>query len=141
MSIGASLLEIRSFSGDGYRPLVDYGQWRVAVLRYHPELEPDAIETMQRHDETDEVFVLLAGRCILVLGEGQAQVESLHALDMEPLKIYNVKRSAWHTHTLSHDAVVLIVENVDTTVDNSPTVGLKPEQQAELVQLTKRLWG
>jgi hypothetical protein len=141
MSISESLLEVHSYSGVGYQPLVDYGKWRVAVLRYHPELEPDAIGTMQRHDETDEVFVLLAGRCILFLGEGQAQVESLHAQDMEPLKIYNVKRSAWHTHTLSHDAVVLIVENMDTTVDNSPTVGLNPEQGAELVQLTKRLWG
>jgi hypothetical protein len=141
MSISESLLEVRSYSGIGYQPLVDYGQWRVAVLRYHPELEPDAIGTMQRHDETDEVFVLLAGRCILFLGAGQAQVESLHAQDMEPLKIYNVKRSAWHTHTLSPDAVVLIVENVDTTVANSPTVGLKPEQQAELVRLAKRLWG
>jgi hypothetical protein len=141
MSISESLLEVRSYSGEGYRPLVDYGQWRVAVLRYHPELEPDAIGTMQRHDQTDEVFVLLAGRCILFLGEGQAQVESLHAQDMEPLKIYNVKRSAWHTHTLSHDAAVLIVENVDTTIDNSPTVSLSSAQRAELVQLTKRLWG
>jgi hypothetical protein len=141
MSISESLLEIRSYDGLGYQPLVDYGRWRVAVLRYHPELEPDAIATMQRHDETDEVFVLLTGRCILFLGSGQDRVESLHAQDMEPLKLYNVKRSAWHSHTLSHDATVLIVENVDTVVENSPVVALPPDQQAEIVRLTRQVWG
>lgn len=141
MSVSESLLEIRRYSGIGYQPLVDYGHWRVAMLRYHPELEPDAIGTMQRHDETDEVFVLLAGRCILFLGEGRAQVEALHAQDMEPFKVYNVKRGVWHTHTLSHDAEVLIVENVDTTTANSPTVNLNSDQRAELVHLTRQCWG
>jgi hypothetical protein len=141
MSISEALLEIRRYMGDGYQPLIDYGQWRVAVLRYHPELEPDAIAAMQRHDGTDEVFVLLAGRCILFLGEGKDQVAAVYAQDMEPLRIYNVKRSAWHTHTLSRDASVLIVENVDTTKDNSPVTDLTPEQRKELVQLTRQLWG
>ncbi len=141
MSISESLLEIRSYDGIGYQPLVDYGHWRVAVLRYHPELEPDAIATMQRHNETDEVFVLLTGRCILFLGSGQDRVESIHAQDMEPLKLYNVKRSAWHTHTLGHDATVLIVENVDTVVENSPVVGLQPDHRADIVRLTRQLWG
>jgi mannose-6-phosphate isomerase-like protein (cupin superfamily) len=73
---------------------------------------------MQRHDQTDEVFVLLEGRCILFLGAGGDSVTELFAEDMQPLKLYNVKRGTWHSHTLSDDAVVLIVENIDTTVWN-----------------------
>ena len=29
-----SLLEIRDYTGEGYQPLVDYADWRVAILNY-----------------------------------------------------------------------------------------------------------
>lgn len=140
MSVPETLVEIREYTGVGYRPLVDFGAWRMAVLRAIDELLPEKLATMQRHLETDEVFVLLAGRCILFLGEGADSVTAIQAVDMEPLKLYNIKRGAWHTHTLSAEATVLIVENVDTTADNSPLVPLLPAQRAEIVQLTHALW-
>jgi ureidoglycolate hydrolase len=112
----------------------------VAILRYHPELEPAAINTMQRHDETDEVFVLLQGRFILFIGEGDAEVGTIHAVDLQPLKAYNVKKGAWHSHTLSRDAVVLIVENRDTAAANSPLRSLTPAQCSKIVEQTHHLW-
>jgi hypothetical protein len=60
---------------------------------------------------------------------------------MEPLKLYNIKKSCWHTHTLSEDASVLIVENMDTTLQNSPEIKLNPSQKELLVALTRKLWG
>ncbi len=140
MTVDEKLLEVREYKDDGYQPIVDYGAWRVAILNYDPELEPDAIRSMQRHDETDEVFVLLSGKCILFLGDGDESIDSIHAADMQPLKAYNVKKSAWHSHTLSKDAAVLIVENRDTGASNSPTQTLTASQCAEIVQLTKDCW-
>jgi len=140
MAINENLLEVREYQGDGYRPIIDYGAWRVAILNYDVELEPDAISTMQRHDETDEVFVLLAGRCILFLGDGDDTVDTIHAEDMQPLKAYNVKKGAWHSHTLNKEASVLIVENRDTQASNSPSCSLTSEQRSEIVQLTNQLW-
>ena len=140
MRIPDTLLEIHQFLDEGYKPLIDFGEWRVAILRYIDELEPQNLTKMQRHDETDEVFVLLEGRCILFLGEGDKQVTSIHAQDMNPLKLYNVKKSCWHTHTLSKDATVLIVENRDTANHNSPEIEITPEQTEKLVELTRILW-
>lgn len=140
MSISESLLEIRQYEGDGYRPIIDYGSWRVALLRYHPELEPHAIKNMQRHDETDEVFVLLSGGCILFLGEGGDEIGTVHAVEMQPLKAYNIKKGVWHTHTLDRDATVLIVENKDTGDANSPTNTLNELQRAQIMQHTNRFW-
>jgi hypothetical protein len=59
---------------------------------------------------------------------------------MEPLKLYNVKRGSWHTHTLSPDATVLIVENRDTATLNSPEITLDDEQRAKLIKLTDITW-
>ena len=133
------LLSVHEYTGEGYLPLVDFGQWRVAFLRFEGGLLPQNIKEMQRHNETDEVFVLLRGRCILFLGEGDDVVTQVFAEDMAPLKIYNVKKGAWHTHTLSRDAMVLVVENRDTTYDNSPFCQLTKAQQEEIVRLARSL--
>jgi hypothetical protein len=140
MRITEELLEVRDHTTEGYRPVIDFEAWRVAVLNYSPGLRPENITSMQRHNETDEVFVLLRGRCILFLGQGDdAAVTQIFAEDMEPFKIYNVKKAAWHTHTLSEDGMVLVVENRDTTYDNSPFCRLTESQHEEIVELTRSL--
>ncbi len=113
------LIEIREYRGTGYRPLVDYGAWRVAVLNYIDEIHPANNSQMERHNETDEVFVLLRGRAILFAGEGEHEVEAIHPQVMDVGKVYNVKRSIWHTIVMSPDASVLITENSDTSRANS----------------------
>ncbi|MGE5549817.1 MAG: hypothetical protein ACM3ZC_04695 [Bacteroidota bacterium] len=140
MAIDAKLLEVREYTGDGYKPVVDFGAWRVALMRHAADLDPDKIVNMQRHDETDEVFVLLQGRCILFVGEGGETVAGIHAQDMEPFKVYNVKKGVWHTHVFSKDAVVLIVENADTTSANSPKTVLSESARKEIRTLTAALW-
>lgn len=135
-----NLLEVNEFSGIGYKPMIDYGEWRVALLRYHPELLPENITAFQRHDETDEVFVLLEGQCLLFLGEGDSEINQIHTIQMLPSVLYNVKKSCWHSHTLSKDALVLIVENKNTTEKNSPTLILTDNQRNEIIQKTADLW-
>jgi len=141
MPIDPRLLEIHAHADPAFRPLVDYGAWRVAMLNYIDTLLPQSLTDMQRHDETDEVFVLLKGRCILFIGDGEEGAGTIHPIDMEPLTVYNVKQGTWHNHTLSEDASVLVVENRDTTTENSPFTSLSPKQTAFLASETDRLWG
>ena len=51
------LLEESEYNAAGYAPVVDFQAWRVAMLNYIDELEPDQIDNFQCHSETDEVFV------------------------------------------------------------------------------------
>ena len=138
--ISEQLLEVREHKEAGYRPLVDFADWRVAILNFADELRVEKLTRMQRHLETDEVFVLLKGRCVLFVGEGDETVTAIHAKDLEPHRLYNVKRAVWHHHTLSEDAMVLVVENRDTTYDNSPFFPLTGPQQEEIRGLTRQLW-
>jgi hypothetical protein len=139
-SLPKSLLEICDHNGPDYKPLIDYHSWRVALMNYTPDLLPKKINRMQKHTETDEVFVLLTGHCILFLGEGDEMVTKVHAVDMELYKLYNVKKDCWHSHTFSKDARVLIVENRDTVESNSPFTELSTHQQEEIVSLARQLW-
>ena len=133
-----NMLEIHEFNGEGYKPLIDYGAWRVAILRYIDELIPDRIERIERHNETDEVFVLLFGQAVLFIGEGESEIEKLHPVVMELGKMYNVKRSAWHVAVLSHDASILLVENRDTSIENTDYALLSAELRTLLVETSRR---
>ncbi|HUH96601.1 MAG TPA: hypothetical protein VLZ89_04530 [Anaerolineales bacterium] len=133
-----SLLEIRDYGGAGFRPLVFFGSWRVAILRYLDELQPDHIASMERHLETDEVFVLLCGRGTLILGGNGMRCAGVQPQPMEIGRIYNVKRLAWHTILLSLDASVLLVENSDTDEHNSEYDQLSAGQRAEILDAARR---
>ena len=141
MSIDPSLLEIHTHTGPAFQPLVNFQSWRVAVLNFTDHLRPENLHDLQRHDETDEVFVLLKGRGILFIGDGKDEAGTITAVDLEPLTIYNVKQGTWHNHTLSEDASVLVVENRETTLENSPFCELNAEQRRGIVRETARIFG
>ncbi len=91
---------------------------------------------MQKHNQTDEVFVLLKGKCMLFMAEGDQEIGEIYAQEMEPYKMYNIKRSVWHTHTLSKEAMVLIIENRDTGLDNSPEIDLTEKEKNRIIELS-----
>jgi len=131
------LLEIREFTGTGYQPLIDYKGWRVAILNYLDDIQPWQIKTFERHRETDEVFVLLKGKGILFLGEGEFKLEKIFPQVMEPGKIYNIKQNVWHSIVLSRDGSVLIVENQDTDDKNSDYSPLLPVHCQEIIEVAR----
>lgn len=116
-----NLLEVLSFDGIGYQPLMHCRDFRVAMLNYHPELLIENITNFQQHSLTDEAFILLSGSCTLFLAEDET-IEKVHGVALKPGQVFNVKQGVYHTHTLSEDASVLIVEADDTCDDNSPIV-------------------
>ena len=133
-------IEIKTFDEAGSRPVVDFGAWRVAILNYIDELRPAQIHEVQQHAETDAVFVLLAGECLLFTADvADGTTTQVHACPMEAGKIYNVPRGVYHTHTLTPGAKVLIVENVDTNDANSPRAPLTQAHRAEIVRLSQQL--
>ncbi len=132
------VFEILEYQGEGYKPLVDYGEWRVAILRFLDDLQPDRIASMERHTETDEVFVLLSGKGVLILGGNETRVDEINPLVMEHEKIYNIERNTWHTVLLSREASVLIVENKDTNDHNSEYTNLPPDCSAKIIEIAQR---
>jgi hypothetical protein len=57
---------------------------------------------------------------------------------MEPGKAYNIKKSTWHTVTLSPDGAILLVENMDTSKENSNYSPLTPEQHGTIVETARQ---
>lgn len=112
------MLEISEHNGEGYLTKISFDTWRVALMNYADKHGADGITYLERHNETDEVFVLLSGKCTLFTADGEIPDE-IAVTKLEKGKLYNVKKGTWHINTVSRDAKVLIVENKDTSCENT----------------------
>ena len=106
-------IEIFEYNGVGYDKTMNYGEWRVAIANYGERFDKDKYNYLERHLLTDEVFVLLNGKAMLVTGKEFTETH------LENGKIYNVKKGAWHALCMNGDAKVLIVENHNTSRENT----------------------
>ena len=106
-------VEIYDYNGNSFQPAMNFGSWRVAYLNHDEYFMEEKFEKVERHNESDEVFVLLDGKATLIIGE------NLNRVEMEPHKLYNVPKGVWH-HIFTHEGTsVLVVENADTGMKNS----------------------
>lgn len=130
--MATTLCEILDCGPEGYSPLVDHGSWRVASLRPVFPLPPEQLELVERHTESDEVFVLLEGKVVLVIAGHGPKPGLIQPLEMERGKVYNVRRDTWHTALLRRESLVLVVENRDTGPANTQRARLSPGQQSRM---------
>ncbi len=106
-------IEIYDYTGEDYMPAMSYDKWRVAFLNHSDRFKEENFDKIERHNESDEVFVLLAGKATLIVGE------ELNRIEMEPHKLYNIPKGVWHHIFTNEGTSVLIVENENTGSENT----------------------
>jgi len=112
-------LKILEHTGDEYKRLVNGAKWTLACLNYADRFDEKNIVDLERHNLTDETFVLLQGEATLLVGENAERIR------LEPLKFYNIGAGVWHNISVSRDARVLVAENADTSKDNTDYLDIK----------------
>lgn len=127
--VPAHLVEEASFFGDGYQPILDFHGWRVAVLRYMDDLRPEALRQVERHRETNEVFILTEGQADLIIAAGgDTPGDEVYVFPMELNVAYNIQDGVWHHCVLSEDAHIVLFERTNTSAENSDYAALTPKQ-------------
>ena len=109
------VVNVLDWKGEGFQPLVEFGDWAVALMNWEARFDLSQVGDLERHNQTDEVFVLIRGRSLLfVVGEQGLQVH-----DMLPGALYNVTRATWHNVIGTRETTWLIVESRGTTQENT----------------------
>jgi ureidoglycolate hydrolase len=108
-------VELLGWEGQGFHPLVESGDWVVALMNWEGRFDQTGIGDIERHNETDEVFVLIHGRSVLFI----AADDGIQAFDMAPHLVYNVTKGTWHSVIGMKDTTWLIVESRNTTSANT----------------------
>lgn len=127
----ASSVEVHGWNEEGYCPLVFSHDWQVAMLNWEPAIDIDTVSEIERHNQSDEVFVLIKGRAILFT---RPEGGELSVVEMQPGLIYNVPQGVWHNLVASKDVQFMIVENRDTHLHDVEVRPINPQEKAVLAQ-------
>ncbi len=124
-------VEVHSWNEKGYCPLVFSHDWQVAILNWEPAIDRDTVSEIERHNQSDEVFVLIKGRAVLFV---RPEGGELSVVEMQPGLIYNVPQGTWHNLVASKDVELIIIENRDTHLHDVDIRPINPQEKTVLAQ-------
>lgn len=102
-------MEITEFTGEDFKVVKKTESWKIGFLRYSDRFADFGV--LERHMETEESFILMEGSAVLY--------EDFQSYDMEKGKVYSISKGVWHHIVVSKDATVIVVENADTSLENT----------------------
>jgi ureidoglycolate hydrolase len=125
------------FGEEGLKRVYENDKWMVGIKNWKPANDIANIDCLERHNETDELFVLLAGSCTLLSAVEENGGLAIKATAMEPMKVYNIPRSLWHNTVTMKSTKLILVEDVSTGAKNSDVLKLSDEQIAEVKRIAR----
>lgn len=127
--------EIFSYEGEGIQGVYDNGNWVMCIKNWKPNNDIENIQYLEVHHETDEQFVLLKGKAILLSATQKEKKFQIDVIQMEPLKVYNIPQGVWFNTITQKDTKLIYVQDAGTTADNSEYCNMQP---GELKEVQKR---
>jgi hypothetical protein len=124
-------VDIFSWDEQGYKPLVFFNDWQTAILNWEPLFDSQNLGEIERHNKSDEVFVLIEGNAMLfsITPHGEICVN-----DMVRGVIYNVKQGVWHNLLSTKSAKWIIVENRNTDITDTHLRQLTESEKSEIIK-------
>ncbi len=126
-----------AFDGEGLTRVFENEKWMVGIKNWKPANDLSGIDCLERHNETDELFVLLAGRCTLLYANEETGKLKIDAVEMEPMKVYNIPATLWHNTVTQKDTKLILVEDSNTGMQNSDVLPLDAAQLQTVKSLIK----
>jgi ureidoglycolate hydrolase len=126
-----------AFEGEGLTRVFENEKWMVGIKNWKPMNDIANINNLERHNETDELFILLNGQCTLLYANETADGLDIQAVRMEPLKVYNIPRTLWHNTVTQKDTKLALIEDSSTGSANSDNLDLTEAQIARVHELVK----
>ena len=119
VEIPQQLVVTGKYFGEGFSPVMDFDGWRVAMKRWAENTSPAKFHSVDRHNETNEVFILTQGQADILLKDGSRRPTEAYLTPMELNVAYSVQAGAWHHVFMSEDAHIIVFERANTSRENS----------------------
>ncbi|NLV59690.1 MAG: cupin [Clostridiales bacterium] len=121
-----------NYEGNGLTRVFENPKWMVGIKNWKPENDINSINCLERHNETDELFILLAGRCTLLYANEEEGKLEIDKVEMQPMKVYNIPATLWHNTVTQRDTKLVLIEDSGTGAHNSD---VKMLTQTQLEQI------
>ncbi len=111
------MIDVLEFDGEDFKAVCEFEGWKIGLLRCSERFSD--FKVLERHKLTDEVFVLLEGSATIYLSDDN---DNITEYIMDKKTVYNVHKGVWHHIVVSEDAAVLVVENSNTSKENTERI-------------------
>nr|WP_317377485.1 cupin [uncultured Faecalimonas sp.] len=128
-------IENYAFEGEGMQRVFENEKWTVGIKNWKPANDITGIDCLERHNKTDELFVLVEGSCTLIYANETENGLELGAVKMEPDKVYNIPARLWHNTVTCKDTKMILIEDSNTSMENSDILSLNESQIARVKEL------
>ncbi len=122
----------QTFTAAGFCPVVRNTQFLCAFITPSPMYAPGHVREMKRHNDTDEVFVLLEGSAVLLTRDSLDEPCTVTAVS--PLTAYNVQAGTWHYLAVSDDAKVFVTESGSLQRENTDAADVSAENIQAIIE-------
>lgn len=119
---------IFSHEGEGIRCVYDNGNWVVCIKNWKPNNDIENIERLEVHHATDEQFIMISGKAVLLSAVRENGAFRIEVIPMESGKVYNVPQGTWFNTIAMKDAKMAYVQNAGTTAENSEYCNMTAEE-------------
>ena len=116
------------YAGEGMHRVFENEKWTVGIKNWKPANDITGIDCLERHNLTDELFVLVEGSCTLVFANETEAGLQFEAVKMERDKVYNIPATLWHNTVTCKDTKMILIEDSSTSNENSDVLALTPGQ-------------
>lgn len=125
-------VETFAYEGVGIKNVYQNNKWMIAIKNWRQANDVENISRLEIHFKTDEQFILLAGKAVLIYTEDLDEASEIHIKQLEIGKVFQVPLGLWFNNVLSKDAKLVYIEDSDTKAapDNSIYRNLTPAQIA-----------
>ena len=132
------MIESYKIKENGYHPFLIREGWQVAQLNYMPEQHIDNIKKLDVHHLTDEVFILLKGKAVLISAQIDREKVRFEVELMKPNITYNIPVDTWHNIAMEKGCEVLLVEKSNTHLGDFEFYPLNKEKKQEMDAMVKK---
>ena len=107
----------------GFEPIFHTPNFKCAFITLSPQYAFGEIKEMKRHNDSDEVFVLLSGSAVLLTREEGSTEYTKTPLEYQTA--YNVQQGTWHYLAVSEDALVFVAESGTMKKENTESMNVE----------------
>ena len=106
---------------------------------WKPDNDINGIKHLEIHHSTDEQFILVHGKAILITAEKKENGFSIDLTLMEQGKVYNVPAECWFYSITQKDTKIVYVQDSNCSMENSDFCDLSEEEIAWIQEKASRL--
>lgn len=128
---------IYAYDGEGIKCAYRNNKWVVCIKNWKPNNDIDGLEHLEIHHTTDEQFILISGKCIIITADRKDGKFDIHLTEAKKGQLYNVPAECWFFTIVEKETKMMYVQDAGCSTENSEYCKLTPEEISYIQKLAR----